>query len=96
MTHVDNHRSFLDHIGGDEFGLADGYDQDIGGATQFGQIFSAAVSNGYGGITGIGIARHQYRHRCSHVIAAAKHDTVLAFSLDLVAPQQFHDAIGRR
>src|SRR5690606_34225611 len=76
-----------------EVGLADGDDQDIGAAAYLRHVRRAAVHQGNGTVSRIAVAGHQHCHRSADDVAAAYHDAVLANGVDVVAFQQFHNAV---
>src|SRR5690606_20882854 len=93
-AHVHDDCALLDHVGGHEVGLADGHDQDVGTAADLRHVRRAAVYEGHGAVAGIAVAGHQHCHWRANDVAAANHHTVLAHGVDVIALQQFHDAVG--
>ena len=93
-AHVDHRRAGLDHVGGDEFRLADGHDEDVGRAADFGQIVGAAVADRDRGVAARAALHEHDRHGLAHDVAAAQHDHVRAGDFDIVANEQLLDRRG--
>ena len=53
------------------------------------------MAYGDGSVTRIGLLHHQHGHRFTHDVATTQDDTFLAFCVDVVALQQFEDAVWR-
>lgn len=49
-AHVDDGAAFLDHVGGDELGFADGDDEDVGLTGKRGEVLGAGVAEGDGAV----------------------------------------------
>ena len=89
---VHNHGAFFDHVGGDEFGFADGYNQDVGLTGQLGDVLGFAVADGHGAVEPF--ARKEVGDGGADDVAAAEHYAVLARGFDTVAFEQGADAHG--
>ena len=88
---VDDDGAVADPVAADEFGLADGADDDLGAADDFGEIFGAGVADGDGGVGG----EQHHGHGAAEDGAAADDDGFAAFDGNLITAEEAHDAGGR-
>ena len=90
---VDDDCAGLDHVGGDEAGLADRGDDDVGQPDDSGQVFGARVGDGDGAVATLG--EEQGGGGLADDERAADDDGVLTGGLDPGAAEEFDDASGR-
>ena len=89
---VDDHGTGFDHVGGDKFGFADGDDEDVGGAGEFGEVLCAAVAEGYGAVEPF--AGEEVCDGCADDVAAADDHAVFTGGFNSVAFEEGADAHG--
>ena len=94
-AYVYDYGALLDHIGLDETGLAKGGYYDIGLEALLLDVCGVTVAYGHGAVTRVGFLHQQAGHGLAHYVAAAQYHGFLAAGLDVVALEQFHDAVGR-
>ena len=94
-AHIDDDGAGLDHVGRDEFGAADGGDEDVGLAGDRGQVGGLRVADGDGGVGPRLLLEGEQGDGFADDEAAAEDDNVLAVQFHAGAHEQFHDAGGR-
>jgi hypothetical protein len=97
---VDHDGARLDHLAGDEFGFADGGDEDVRLAANAGQVFRAAMAEGNRCVAGVGaevtfFGGEERRDGFADDFAAADDDGVFAADADAAAVQNLEAAVGR-
>jgi len=93
--HVDDGRTRLDHVGRHEARLADGGDDDVGGADDRGEILRPAVADGDSGVASHPFLDQERRHRLADNFAAADDDGMGAGRRDTGIDQELLAAEGR-
>src|SRR5258708_8978794 len=86
--HVDDDSALFDHIRSDKLPPANGRNDDIRLAAEFGDIPGLGMTEGYRAVAGVGIAAEQDAHRPAYDIAAAYHYGMHAPGIYLIMLQQ--------
>ena len=94
-AHVDHDGAGADHVGSHESRLADGGDQDVGLAGDFGKIFCLAMTDRDGGIGARAALDEHDGDRFADDFAPAEDDDVIAGSFDPAFDQQLLNTVGR-
>lgn len=84
-AYINKHYPFLYHIGGDEIGLADINNQDVGLPGEVGKIGRAVVADGDGAVGVLAVARKEGGRGRACYIAASYNDAMLAVGVDVIA-----------
>ena len=88
-----NNSPGFDHGGVDEFGPAEGCDDDIALKAEFTQVMGMGVADGDGAIAGLGVGAEQDAHGSADDIAAADDDGMFATGVDLIVFEEQEDAV---
>ena len=90
---VDNDGARPDHGSVDEFGPAEGCDDDIALKAELAQVMGMRVADGDGAIAWLGIGAEQDAHGSADDIAAADDDGMFATGIDLIVFEEQEDTV---
>src|SRR5262245_18182539 len=82
---IDDDGAAPHHVGFQEQGLADGYNDDIAASGNLRQIAAAAVADRHRGVGAGGFLHQDQRQRLAHDVATADDDDVFAVRFDAVS-----------